>query len=105
LSKLPYILFEASVKRYGFLGHLNDNTLAEVAAGLNTSLAEISGEDPSGLGGLGAVSTSQVANLGMGEHLNVKQKYFRHPTVFKAGNYNLEYMLAMGWVFCKHNKN
>ena len=88
------------MKRYGYLGHLNDNTLKEVASGINTSLAEISGEND-----FGGIATSQVAALtGIDGTENLKNKYFRHPKVFEQGNYNLSYMLAMGFVFCKHNK-
>ena len=102
MQSVPFILYEASMKRYGYLGYLNDNTLNEVAAGINTSVGEISGEEGSlGIG----VSSSQLQGLtGLGDVENVKGKYYRHPKIFDQGNYDLSYMLALGFVMCVHNK-
>ena len=79
LSSVPYPLYEAAIKRYGYVGQVRDETLLEVAGDIHLNYSKLNDA-----------------------HTSVNH-FYRASRCFDHGNYNSEYLLVLGFLLAHHS--
>ena len=78
LGCVNYSIYEGAIKRYGYTGRVRDDSLKEIADYINLTPKQLDEAD------------------------SYTAKTYRAKKAFHQGNYDVEYLLVLGFLLCNH---